>query len=57
LRSGDTAIVISDTSPAAASVTGSWHIYLNAGKNLWNDSHDTIQLLDAKGLIVDTINY
>ncbi len=57
LRSGDTAIVVSGTSPAASAISASWHIYLNAGSNIWNDSHDVIELLDASGRIVDTVSY
>ncbi|MDB5237982.1 MAG: hypothetical protein JWM46_252 [Candidatus Kaiserbacteria bacterium] len=57
MRSGDTAIVVSATSPAASAISASWHVYLNAGTNIWSDSHDTIQLLDASGRIVDTISY
>lgn len=57
MRSGDTAIVVSATSPAASAVSASWHVYLNVGKNIWDDSHDTIQLLDASGRIVDTVSY
>ena len=57
MRSGDTAIVVSGTSPAASAVSASWHIYLNVGSNIWNDTHDTIQLLDASGRIVDTLSY
>lgn len=57
LRSGDTAIALSATSPAGSAISASWHIYLNAGINVWNDSHDTIQLLDASGRVVDTLSY
>lgn len=34
-----------------------WRIYLNAGGELWRNSHDVIRLLDAKGQVVDTITY
>jgi hypothetical protein len=57
LRAGDTALVISASSPTASGLSASWHIYLSAGNNLWSNSHDTIELLDASGRIVDTISY
>lgn len=57
MRSGDTAIVVSATSPAASAISASWHIYLNAGTNIWDDAHDTIALIDASGLTVDSLSY
>ncbi len=35
----------------------SWRIYLNAGGELWRNSHDIIRLLDAEGRTVDMVSY
>src|SRR3989344_4165181 len=35
----------------------SWRIYLNAGGELWRNSHDIIRLLDAEGKTVDVVSY
>ena len=34
-----------------------WRIYLNAGGELWRNSHDIIRLLDAEGRTVDVVSY
>ncbi len=34
-----------------------WRIYLNAGGELWRNSHDIIRLLDADGRTVDVLTY
>ena len=36
---------------------GAWRIYLNAGGELWRNSHDVIRLLDAEGRTVDVLTY
>jgi hypothetical protein len=41
----------------ARSMLNSWRIYLASGRELWRDSHDTIQLLDTEGRVVDTASY
>ncbi|OGG79737.1 hypothetical protein A3A39_04390 [Candidatus Kaiserbacteria bacterium RIFCSPLOWO2_01_FULL_54_13] len=35
----------------------SWRIYLNAGGELWRNTHDIIRLLDAEGRTVDVVSY
>ncbi len=35
----------------------SWRIYLNAGGELWRNTHDIVRLLDAEGKTVDVISY
>ena len=35
----------------------SWRIYLNAGGELWRNSHDIIRLLDDQGRTVDVVSY
>lgn len=35
----------------------SWRIYLNAGGELWRNSHDIIRLLDTEGRTVDMASY
>ncbi|MBI2025513.1 hypothetical protein HYT04_01865 [Candidatus Kaiserbacteria bacterium] len=34
-----------------------WRIYLNAGGELWRNTHDIIRLLDAEGRTVDMVSY
>lgn len=34
-----------------------WRLYLNAGGELWRNSHDIIRLLDAEGRTVDMVSY
>lgn len=34
-----------------------WRVYLNAGGELWRNSHDIIRLLDAEGRTVDMVSY
>lgn len=35
----------------------SWRIYLGASDDLWNDRHDTIELINADGAVVDSLTY
>ena len=35
----------------------SWRIYLNAGGELWRNTHDVIRLLDRGGRTVDVVSY
>jgi hypothetical protein len=35
----------------------SWRIYLEKSTELWNNSHDTIRLLDDQGRVVDVLTY
>jgi hypothetical protein len=35
----------------------SWRLYLGAGYELWNNTHDVIKLLDPQGLTVDVATY
>lgn len=35
----------------------SWRIYLNAGGELWRNTHDIVRLLDAEGRTVDMVSY
>lgn len=35
----------------------SWRIYLNAGGELWRNTHDIIRLLDEQGRTVDMVSY
>lgn len=34
-----------------------WHLYLGYGKELWNNRHDVIRLLDEAGRTVDSVTY
>ncbi len=38
-------------------VLNTWRAYLASARELWRDSGDTIQLLDAEGRVVDTVSY
>ena len=37
-------------------LSGNWQIYLNRGSRLWLNSHDTIELLDDGGRVVDSFS-
>lgn len=37
--------------------SGVWRLYLNAPRELWNNRHDVIRLLDASGKTVDVLSY
>jgi len=34
-----------------------WRLYLNSSVQFWDDAHDVIRLLDARGLTVDAVSY
>ncbi|MBI5003822.1 hypothetical protein HZC00_01880 [Candidatus Kaiserbacteria bacterium] len=35
----------------------SWRLFINAQRSIWDDRHDIIRLLDAKGRTVDAVTY
>ncbi len=36
---------------------GTWRVFLGASSDLWDNQHDTIELLDAQGKIIDSLSY
>ena len=60
LESGDEAVITTGASSEvdrAERQGGTWRIYLGQDDDLWRNSSDTIELIDAIGRVVDTYTY
>lgn len=48
---------VADNKDEPGFFTGEWRIYLGRSSKLWRDRHDTVELVDTEGKVIDTYSY
>jgi hypothetical protein len=59
VNAGDRILLITGAPPTGTSFKegGTWNLFVGSPSPLWGVLHDTIQLLDTNGVVVDTFTY
>ena len=59
LTPGENVIIASGNSPVGTSFKeySTWRLYMDSPRTLWRIDHDTIELRDARGALVDSYTY